>query len=255
MPLLEKFADFIFGSDYKDYLPCPRILSKTEYNFFIALTGVFKDCYVLPKVCLRSIFFAKEKLIFSNYNEKAAIRHKHVDFTIVDNDFKLLYCFELDDSSHKAPDRVERDTLVNGIFTDAGIPLIRIPAQKLYGESLIQSYLTDNVIPAKKAGYRPAVLFSDREKRYFRKLFSSPEPNRLLCYKVTLKEFFRSVDNKTNRKFYKISRGLVTFAVFDIAENTLQKIIVLPREDDEIAYGRFLRKLCENNGIEYILAK
>lgn len=254
MPFLEKFADFIFGSGYKDYLPCPRILSKNEMNFFIALTNLFSGCYVLPKICLRSVFNAKEKLIFSNYNEKAAIRHKHVDFAVIDNDFKLLYCFELDDKSHNAPDRVKRDLLVDNTFSDAGIPLIRIPARRQYDEALIQSYLTDTVIPARNKDYRQAALFSKREQKHFLKLFSSLTKNQILCYKVTLKEFFKSKEDRAG-KFYRISRCQITFAVFDINDNVLKKIIVLPREDSEISYGRFLRKLCEVNNIEYSEAK
>lgn len=250
MNLLEKIGDYIYGTDYKDYAPHPRILTANERNFYSAMKDYFKGFYVLPKICLRSIFRAKERLIFSNYNEKAAIRHKHIDFSVVDNNFNLLYCFELDDSSHNMPDRIARDLLVNGIFEDAGIPLIRVPASKSYNEDIIKMSLMESMTAhATNNTYKPAVLFSKREKRLFEDLHSRLSGEDLLCYKVTLKEFFQSKDNV---KFYKISSRLVTFAIFDTSSNCLRQIIMQPKDDDEIICDRFIKKLCRSNGIDYI---
>jgi len=45
---------------------------------------------------------------------------------------EIVGAVELDDASHRRSDREARDFFVNVIFSGAGIPLVRVPAQSQY---------------------------------------------------------------------------------------------------------------------------
>jgi hypothetical protein len=68
------------------------------------------------------------------------INRKHVDFLLVrSNDLAPVVGIELDDSSHDAQDRRERDAFVDSVFASAGLPLIHVPAQKAYNAADIRA--------------------------------------------------------------------------------------------------------------------
>jgi hypothetical protein len=75
----------------------------------------------MPKVSLADIFF----VVRPNENMRAynKINRKHVDFLMCDTKkMAPLFGIELDDSSHKRPDRVDRDEFVEHTFDAAGLP-------------------------------------------------------------------------------------------------------------------------------------
>lgn len=53
------------------------------------------------------------------------ISSKHVDFVVVDSNFGIVGCIEIDDRSHQKKDRAKRDVFVNRAFKAAGVPLMR----------------------------------------------------------------------------------------------------------------------------------
>ena len=57
------------------------------------------------------------------------IRSKHIDFALADDDTNIIALIELDDSSHKRQDRVERDIFVDAVLKNTGYTLLRT-----YGE-------------------------------------------------------------------------------------------------------------------------
>jgi len=66
------------------------------------------------------------------------------------NTLKPVFVIELDDSSHKRPDRIERDSFVKKVFEEARIPLVRILVRNGYDtnelgalfRNAIQKYVT-----------------------------------------------------------------------------------------------------------------
>lgn len=60
---------------------------------------------------------------------RAAFRHingKSVDYVLCDiNTLQPVYAVELDDPTHQRDDRIERDSEVERIFSDAQLPLVR----------------------------------------------------------------------------------------------------------------------------------
>jgi hypothetical protein len=85
------------------------LLTNTEVPFFHVLRNMTKDYLVIfPHVALRDLVsvVVDQSEYFTYYNK---IDRKQVDFVLCDpNTLKPVFVIELDDSSHKRPDRVER---------------------------------------------------------------------------------------------------------------------------------------------------
>ncbi len=59
---------------------------------------------------------------------RSHIDRKSVDFLLCDSiELKPVLAIEYDDKSHGLEDRMDRDTVVEAIFLEAGLPLLRIP--------------------------------------------------------------------------------------------------------------------------------
>ena len=109
-------------------------LSAAEHNFYLVLKRAVGDGAVIcPKVSLGDLFFAKageygQRLAYTN-----KIDRKHTDFLLCDpQTLRPLVGIELDDKSHRREDRQDRDRFVDKVFEAAGLPLVRIPAQRSY---------------------------------------------------------------------------------------------------------------------------
>ncbi|KGX91726.1 DUF2726 domain-containing protein [Pontibacillus marinus] len=115
-------------------------LSPAELSFYQVLNQVVDSSGVIcPKVSLGDIFFvkAKDKSKHTTYLNK--INRKHIDFLICDTaTMKPVVGVELDDSSHSRQDRIKRDEFVNKLFSDAGLPLVRIANKRSYTVSEIK---------------------------------------------------------------------------------------------------------------------
>jgi very-short-patch-repair endonuclease len=82
---------------------------------------------------------------FRAYQNK--IDRKHVDFVLcTSDDLAPVLAVELDDGSHERRDRRARDAFVDRALDIAGLPILRVPAQRGYapGElrGLIEAKLT-----------------------------------------------------------------------------------------------------------------
>jgi hypothetical protein len=59
------------------------------------------------------------------------IKSRHIDFVICDSALSPQIVIELDDFSHRRPDRVGRDRDVNRILEIAELPILRVPDRRL----------------------------------------------------------------------------------------------------------------------------
>jgi len=107
-------------------------LSMAEASFYRVLKQVVSEhLLVCPKVSLDDIFFVAHPERHYTYLNK--INRKHVDFLLCDpNSLKPVVGVELDDASHRRPERVERDEFVEQVFAAAKLPLLRFPVQAGY---------------------------------------------------------------------------------------------------------------------------
>jgi very-short-patch-repair endonuclease len=105
----------------KDFL-----ITRAEHDFFDILVEIAGDKYhIFTQVHLPTILEHK----ISGQNWKGAFSHingKSVDFVICDKSYiKPLVAIELDDKSHERLDRIERDSEVERMLREAGMPLVR----------------------------------------------------------------------------------------------------------------------------------
>jgi len=96
---------------------------------------------IFAKVGLDDIFGVKSGLERgARQSAVNKINRKHVDFLLVRaTDLVPLAGIELDDSSHEAEDRRQRDVFVDAVFKSGGIPLLNVPAQESYNPAVLKS--------------------------------------------------------------------------------------------------------------------
>jgi hypothetical protein len=122
------------------------LLTHTEVAFFHVLRSMTKDyLLIIPHVALRDLVsvVVDQSEYFTYYNK---IDRKQVDFVLCDmKTLKPVFAIELDDASHKRPDRIERDTFVEKVFEEARIPLVRIPVSNNYDQNKLGALFKDAV--------------------------------------------------------------------------------------------------------------
>lgn len=120
------------------------LLSAAERSFLGVIDPLLpSEVQVCPKVRLEDFLSVKKGLgRAGNQAARNRINRKHVDFLIVRaTDFKPLAGIELDDKSHDAPDRRERDAFVDAAFASAGLPLLHVPAASTYQPAELRAKL------------------------------------------------------------------------------------------------------------------
>lgn len=102
-------------------------LTRAEREFYGVLTQVVGNEYeIFAQVHLSSVL--DEKINGQDWRAaRAHINRKSVDFLLCNKQYlNPLLAIELDDKSHERLDRIERDSVVEGILKQAGLPLLRI---------------------------------------------------------------------------------------------------------------------------------
>lgn len=105
-------------------------LSRAEKEFYRALRAALGDeGVVFAQVPISSVIrVAPDATSRQSWHNK--IDRKTVDFLVCDpTNLDPIAAIELDDRSHEAPKRVERDAFVNEAFAAAGVKLLRVPAR------------------------------------------------------------------------------------------------------------------------------
>jgi hypothetical protein len=70
------------------------------------------------------------------------IAAKHVDFVLCEPaTLRPCLAIELDDRSHRRPDRVERDAFVDRVFADAALPILHVPVRRAYDALALASQI------------------------------------------------------------------------------------------------------------------
>lgn len=103
------------------------LLTKNEYYEWKKLNqyATEKGLIICPKVRLLDIIEPRKNT--SNYMSLLGrIQSKHVDFVICDKDLRIKGIIELDDNSHNAADRKERDQFVDQVLTQVGYKIIHV---------------------------------------------------------------------------------------------------------------------------------
>ena len=111
----------------KIYFRRPRLLSAAELEFFHTLETVVGDHFcLLAKVRVADLVDVCGVYGREWWTAFARVSQKHIDFIVASRQsVEVLVAIELDDSSHLKGPRRKRDDLLNAVFVQAGIPLIR----------------------------------------------------------------------------------------------------------------------------------
>lgn len=119
------------------------IMTAAEASFFKRLERLFGEkYYIFPQIHLSSLLDHRIK----GQNWRGAlstIQRKSVDYALVDRETLVTRCaVELDDGTHDARARIERDMLVEGIFYRADVPLVRVRGVNgMSDEQLIKEFV------------------------------------------------------------------------------------------------------------------
>lgn len=127
--------------EFLSYQVRDDFLTPAEFSFYRTLSFVAgTHVTICPKVRLADILFvSRPKDRLASFNR---IAQRHVDFLVCDAaSMKPLIALELDDSSHDRPARQVRDEFMDKAFLAAGLPLLRIPAQRSYSQQAIAAQL------------------------------------------------------------------------------------------------------------------
>ena len=110
------------------YRPRRYLLTRTEAAFFQVLTPLLAGRYVIScKVRLADIITCADRDWKRGHANRIA--QKHVDFVVSSAESsRIVAAIELDDRSHRRPERRERDAFVDWLFGQMGVSLIRVPA-------------------------------------------------------------------------------------------------------------------------------
>jgi hypothetical protein len=97
-------------------------MNGSERAFFFELQKQLpQGFYAFPNMRIADMLEAIDGKGF--YKRRNEILPKHIDFLICDSYFKPVLALELNGSSHRRIDRIERDGRVKEIFEDAGLHL------------------------------------------------------------------------------------------------------------------------------------
>jgi hypothetical protein len=122
-----------------------RLFSPAERSFLGVLEQILGTRYrIFGKVRLADIIQTPKGL--SNSARAGAFNRicaRHVDFAVCDpRTFEIIGIIELDDSSHERQSRRSRDRFVDEALTAAGVPFVRIAAQRGYTPAEIREKIS-----------------------------------------------------------------------------------------------------------------
>lgn len=116
-------------TQFHDYDARPTILTDPEQVLFRRLVDALPDRYVLAQVQL------SQAIRPSTASERQAalnrINRKSLDYLVIDRATTPLVAIELDDATHRRPDRQKADEVKTSALAAASLPLLRYSVDAL----------------------------------------------------------------------------------------------------------------------------
>jgi Protein of unknown function (DUF2726) len=140
------------------------LFNPAEHSFLGVLKQILgKEYRIIRKVRIADIIRPQEG--FSQSAHMSALNRitsKHLDFAVCDlRTMQVVGVIELDEPSDNETSRRRRDKLVAAALSSAGIPLVRIPAQRAYTPAEIHLRLSGLLATANPSSWRiqPRLMF------------------------------------------------------------------------------------------------
>ena len=126
------------------------LLTTTEQKSYEALdVAVDGRLLILSKIRVADLFNVSSESRSARQKVFWSVACKHVDFALVEAGIlRPVAAIELDDLSHRRPDRQERDRLLDDLFEKARLPLLRFPTAMTYDQRVIQASI-DRLLSAR----------------------------------------------------------------------------------------------------------
>lgn len=126
------FLSQIWAKEAFPYKAKNFLLTDAEFAFFTVLEKCLRSGdAIAPKVRLGDVLGCSDADWAKGYGPK--ISSKHLDFVVFErSSSRILLGIELDDSSHRHPNRVARDAFVDQAMAAAGVPLLRVQVTRTY---------------------------------------------------------------------------------------------------------------------------
>ena len=138
--LLARFVQYV--TEPTVYIePVESLVTPAEQRFYEALDQAVDGRFmILSKVRVADLLSVTSESRSARYRIFRSIASKHVDFVLVQaKDLRPLAAIELDDSTHRRPDRRKRDELLDDLFAKAKLPLLRFKAASIYNPRSIEA--------------------------------------------------------------------------------------------------------------------
>lgn len=133
------------------YVASESLLTPAERSFFGVLQHALGlNYHLFAKVRLADIIEVQGGLSGKRrYAALNRINAKHADFVACDpKTFRVIGVIELDDASHRAPKRQQRDQFVDSALAAASIPVLRVTAQRTYSPAVLRQQVETAFYPA-----------------------------------------------------------------------------------------------------------
>jgi hypothetical protein len=130
------------------------LLTRGETAFFEPLkAAIGQDFLIMCKVRLADIVRCTESDWRRGFG--GAISQKHLDFVLCDpKTTRILMAIELDDRSHEAAHRRQRDRFVDRVLSESGVRLVRFRAQATYSVPDIRERIRQAEVRSRPAEHR-----------------------------------------------------------------------------------------------------
>jgi hypothetical protein len=134
------------GGNAYPYVAAESLLTPAERAFYAVLhKALGRDCVVMAKVRLADLIEVATSVTGKRrYIAFNRISAKHVDFVLCESGtLHIIGVIELDDRSHLAPRRQQRDHFMDSALAAAQIPILRVPAQRSYVAATLRAQIED----------------------------------------------------------------------------------------------------------------
>ena len=138
------------SEDVLPYRKRDSFLTDAEREFYSVLMRAVGDhCLVFAKVRVRDIVDVPKGA--PDYQAHVnRIQSKHADFVLCRRDtVSPTLVIELNDRSHEAEDRRERDAFLARVFRSAGLPLLTVPVRDKYDAAEIAGLIREALAPSR----------------------------------------------------------------------------------------------------------
>ncbi len=124
------------------------LFTPAERSFLGVLHQAVGDSvHIFGKVRVADVVEPKKGISRSDWQKAFnKISSKHFDFILCRKDDLSVECaIELDDRSHRAKNRQQRDEFLQGVCKAAGIPLVQIPAKSGYAVGEVRQLISGHI--------------------------------------------------------------------------------------------------------------